>query len=1129
MKQFRFLTKGLALLCLLVTNLTRAQSVNTSYKTQINAKLAGLDKTKIPYNLLINQAMEFAELSDYNGAFTNTNFTTKGKFTSVYNTLLMSRTQSNVTGLVSPTNFKSNWDNLRAPNKIVLSGLYYKYSKFRSDAYPNYLVNNNGVVTDKYNNGIWQNPYSDQQVFAIASPILIYKSLSLQVTLPASLWYTNQSASIQSIAIDFGDGLGYQSMTLGQVRTINYSASGTFEWKYKLTLTNTQVLYSHSKLKIDVPVVTPPPTNPNPTSQSFQSSNATASPQSCYNVAVIPFSGTKQYQGIANTATLQVKYALNDCVIRKPLIVVEGFDSGLLGVENPFGEVDYISFRKSIIFSGSYNLYSEMFNNHDIIYINFNKAQDDLKRNAYLVEDIIKWANAQKALAGSTTPNVVVGQSMGGVIARYALRDMEVTGQPHQTSLFVSHDAPQQGANIPLGVQYFARHLADQFIDTPLGDYKINLGDGSNISIADIQNLFDSQGTKQLLSNYIDSSFSLNNSAFNAFQAELHNLGYPSQTRNIAISNGNHCANPQEFNPSSTLFYLGGNASTTALTTFLSILFQPITDVGFAVAAYEFNEPGLLLGLLPGSSSFAMDFNASALPQAGTSNQIYHGGITFTKVLFDFFGWRPQITVTLTDRSYNNPVALSYDYYPGGKYQLPFDFQGIQLHNDWANIGISSYLAPSFDFIPTPSALDIGNGTIPLNNSDYFLKYNSNTPPVAPKNSPFANFTTSFPNGANINETHISFNARNGDWLASELDNDINNNYNFDCSFICSDATISGVDNFCTTATFTASNLATTFNWTITQGNNLATISAGQGTNTVTITVTNPSLNGYIILSCYLGSPRCGSTTVTKQIWIGAPKVMFTPIDNTWDWICANSGSFPMSVTPATAATSYYWVAIADTSEFPMVCPTTNQQRAKFTGGSYGIDSNGSYYTSITTTSPTATIKWGTCFTSYQLECYAVNDCGSTLAYLTKYTTIGAPANNPCTHRTLGLKIAPNPVKSGTTNFVVSKTIDYTPCNYPVRNENDPPIFTYYHDYGKATVTIYDYQGVEVYSNVFNTPQYVEIKEIPKIDETNPDEERKYEELNHFNIQNLDLSPGLYIIKVKDGSEIEASEHIIVE
>lgn len=917
MKQLRLLQKGLSLLLLLAINISQSQTINTTYKTQINAKLAGLDKTKVPNSLLINQAMEFAELTDYCGALTTTNWATKGKFTSIYNTLLMSRVQTAVPSLVSPTVFRTNWDNLREPNKITLSGLYYKYSKFKPDAYPNYLTNNADIITDKYVGGVWQNPYIDQQVFAVASPILIYKSLALQVTLPASLWYTNQSTAIQSIAIDFGDGLGYQTMALGQILTVNYATSGTFEWKYKLSLTNAQILYSHSKLKIDIPVPLIPPTG-GATNAKIYSTQTVAS---CADVAVVPFIGTRQYLGVANTATLQIKYAQNDCIIRKPLIVVEGFDSGLLGIENPFGEVNYIDFLYSTF--ASYDLYYQS-STYDIIYVNYNKGRDDLKRNAYLVEDIIKWVNTQKANAGSTTPNVIIGQSMGGVIARYALRDMEVLGQAHQTSLFISHDAPQQGANIPLGVQYFARHLADQFIDTPLGDYKINVADGANISISDIQNLFDSQGTKQLLSNYIDSGFNLNNSAFNTFQTELRGMGYPNQTRNIALSNGNHCANPQEFNPSATLFSLSGGASTTALTTFLTVLIEPITGISFPHIAYEFNEPSLLLGMLPGSSSFSMDFNASALPTAGTSNQIYHGNISYTKVLFNLLGWKPQITVSLTDRSYNNPVQLSYDYYPGGKYQLPFDFTSTTVNNDFYNLGISAYLAPSFDFIPVPSALDIGGGSTALTNSDYLRKYNSAVPPVTPFNSPFANFTTSFPNVANTNEPHISFNTRNGNWLAKEIDNITNNNDTFDCTYICSENQIIGSSLLCSTSNYSVPTGAIVNNWTITQGANLVTLT-GNGTPNITLTpLTNVA--GQVTLSLTMGDngAKCGNVTLTKTITVYALSSIPTPSGSFSVPIvdCYSDGPIPITFYPSN---SFY----GDITYTPSLLPHPLQSQTK--------------------------------------------------------------------------------------------------------------------------------------------------------------------------------------------------------
>ena len=48
---------------------------------------------------------------------------------------------------------------------------------------------------------------------------------------------------------------------------------------------------------------------------------------------------------------------------------------------------------------------------------------------------------------------IVVGASMGGLISRFGLAWMEKEGLQHHTSLFISFDSPQAGAQIPLGLQ----------------------------------------------------------------------------------------------------------------------------------------------------------------------------------------------------------------------------------------------------------------------------------------------------------------------------------------------------------------------------------------------------------------------------------------------------------------------------------------------------------------------------------------------------------------------------------------------------------------------------------------------------------------------------------------------------
>ena len=140
MNKLLFFGKGLLLLCLFATSFMQAQTVSTAYATQINSTFANLDKTKISHKLLVDYAMEFEELSAYKGTLTNENLVNAGNYKGIYNTLLMARVQSNVTGLVNPTTFKNNWNNLRQANKIVLSGLYYKYNEFKPDAPNNTII-----------------------------------------------------------------------------------------------------------------------------------------------------------------------------------------------------------------------------------------------------------------------------------------------------------------------------------------------------------------------------------------------------------------------------------------------------------------------------------------------------------------------------------------------------------------------------------------------------------------------------------------------------------------------------------------------------------------------------------------------------------------------------------------------------------------------------------------------------------------------------------------------------------------------------------------------------------------------------------------------------------------------------
>jgi hypothetical protein len=865
-----------------------AQTVSDNFANTMNDVFAGVDLNRVPHHLLTDYAMEFVDIRSYNGVNTANNYVHKGIYTSAYNTLLMARTKTNVADLIHPNQFESNWKAARIPYTIALSGLYYKYSRIRENAHPNAITVSNNKLYDKYTNGIWQNPYETDDVFMMTAPIFKYNYKNMNVVLPTNLWYSNQDAKVQSIAVNFNDGNGYQTITMGQNTYVSYSNEGTYTWDYKLTLTNGQILHSHSKLIVGNQTA---PINNNIYKRLPSEPCSIGTLVNGFDQ--VEFEGTQQFGGFANSATIQIRYASgNPCDnITNPLIVAEGFESGLLGNENPLGDNDITNFRDNAR-TVSIDLRNEI-DNFDIIYINWDNGRDDIRRNALLLEDIITWINSIKT---TTNQNVVLGQSMGGLIARYALVDMEQdSSQDHDTRLYISHDAPHQGANIPISIQFLARHLADEFVSTPVGDFDLPAAGGGTVTISDINNVFNSIGTRQLLANNINASFSLDNNAFSTFQVDLQSKGYPQQTRNVAISNGSHCANDQEIQALQELLYLSGDIEPTILLDtiinyfpFLSFL-EGLSYVGLAIIL---EDPAYLAGLLPGRTNLNARFEAKSLPNVGQSANIYRGRIRITKKI-NFILFTLTYNINVTDRNYNNPsgVQLPLDSYPGGAFNVPFDLSEINSStNNWLiNLNVIGRSADSFNFIPTTTALDVGSGSATLNNNDYKRVYTAANPPTGNRIIPFDNFTSSY-NTNGTNERHISFNTRNGDWLATELDNIVGNEDVFNCAFACGNAiNISGVNQFCTgTRTFSVPAGADTYQWQFFSdpipmnddpltGN--VVITSATNTNTLTINHTG-NRSGWYNLRVVINSNRCDvqNLVLTKRVYIGAPTVSSTTV-----------------------------------------------------------------------------------------------------------------------------------------------------------------------------------------------------------------------------------------------------------
>jgi hypothetical protein len=114
---------------------------------------------------------------------------------------------------------------------------------------------------------------------------------------------------------------------------------------------------------------------------------------------------------------------------------------------------------------------------------------------------------------------------MGGLASRYALDSIESQNVPHRVRTFISFDAPQKGANIPLGIQYWLDFFSGQSADA-----------------AALLAALDSPAARQMLLYHHTNppgTTGTSDPLRGQLMAELASLGdYPTRTHLVAIANG---------------------------------------------------------------------------------------------------------------------------------------------------------------------------------------------------------------------------------------------------------------------------------------------------------------------------------------------------------------------------------------------------------------------------------------------------------------------------------------------------------------------------------------------------------------------------------------------------------------
>lgn len=665
-----------------------AQSLLDTIRTNIDEKIINLNTSQLSTGILYDRAYPAANLQEYGfleGTTSgNAYLTDPGHYFKALEELAYSDYLGRYPNIENLYN-----DNLNTSGVINMGVINADFNVFKENAVHIGALLVQGQDSLFYNNPNSNiSPYQTYKNAFISTPLKrIIKSKNVTFNFNGDFWLETAQSDIRKLEVDFDDGDGYVSIKKNNSKTINYNAFGVKTIKVKATFSNGKYRVSESELKVSPNSVLLPSMDETHIETSMSCNFAL---NDTFNSGSYTFQGYDEQQAHQGKGSY-INHSGTSC-LTKPVIVVEGYDpedkndhNTLLGILN-----------KNQLFNDLYN------QNYDILTLNFEPrlidgkqvkgGTDYIERNAMVLVRFIEMINENKD--PNAEPTKIVGFSMGGLVVRYALRYMEIHNIPHDVDLYVSVDAPHQGANVPAGVQHTIK-LIDDLVPSWLSEELGNLEDEIN-----------HPATKQMLKyHYKGDNF------YQTFYNNLNAMGYPQNTRNIAVVNGS--LNGSGINPINHKYYEG--------------------------------KAQMLMHLIDGKLRLNFTKNSGAAR---------------------VFYWRVKllgVSIHKRQKDINTNAAVgSLENAPAGYVGLDeLDEKIMSITNmklDWLVAGMSQKLTSErFSFIPSKSATDFQGNP--------YLYQNINANLVCSNNTPFDSYYSSI----NTNELHMFLSSEASDFIYQEI------------------------------------------------------------------------------------------------------------------------------------------------------------------------------------------------------------------------------------------------------------------------------------------------------------------------------------------------------------------------
>lgn len=759
----RVLNKYIAVVLVLFNVcVVRAQMNEVNYaevRQYLNSMFQPLNKQLVPTGILLDYGIEYVDLADYDGTIlADSTVVNIGIYRDIIKTLSSADVRSsNLYNSVKPQ--LDNFETQKDGNNVLLSAIIGKYNQIKANALEDNLIyydEVNNKVSDVYKNGQWVNPYDTKYLFAFVANTESCNSLTVNYTLPENLFF--KSTLFTGLAFDAGDGAGYRDLAIGSTISVTYDSSGEKILRLKLREISGRTLETHTKIHIENDI----------------------------DVSILNTSGllTKEYTTSAfngETVTARIVYKIpSQNAIQKPFIVVEGFDPWQA---LPLMNKEAVDYPNNHTYAGftHYNSYVNWFREleniygYNVIYVDWKNSEADIRANACLLQDIIKDINYSKYTSGSSEKNVVCGLSMGGLVARYALRDMELNNELHEVDTYISGDTPHLGVNVPIGFQMFINQLLSfvhgytDVVDILGGEYDNILSPNEKL----IKQQLTSPAARQMMYCYVEGD-QIIDSEHLAWQQEINAMGFPQGDEGckielITMANNSSYLYRDDLIYDDNILKLSGYAKARAITDIALAIYGSFWNFD---ANYRHIEE--IISTL-GSNSINIDAEVNLFSAANRGKTLSKLVVTYTK-RFLWIG-KPKKTTLFSSNMTVPYHSLYYEDFPGSLYRLDRESNHKYIAEYDKLMGKYNYelkFKTLYLFVPTASALNVYQSQNATSTNDYKLDF-INRLFLPNIDIPFDAYHIDLSVDENTNTAiHIMFSENALNWLINQMDMEIN-------------------------------------------------------------------------------------------------------------------------------------------------------------------------------------------------------------------------------------------------------------------------------------------------------------------------------------------------------------------